>query len=87
VLATIKSLEASISADSGVGAASSLSRDVFSTDASAVSGRLYLIESAYSKVTDGKWYKHPGVYEASYRMLQIFALLFLVVAFVIEFML
>lgn len=76
-----------MTADSVAGAVSPLSRDVFSTDASAMSGRMYLIDLAYSKVTDGRWYKHPGVYEASYRMLQLFALLFLLVAFVSEVML
>jgi hypothetical protein len=56
----------------------------YSTDLNALKGRMHLIDSAYASITANKWCKHPGVWEISYRMLQVFAMLFLLVVAVRE---
>lgn len=57
----------------------------YSADLNALKGRMHLIDSAYASITANKWYRHPGVWEISYRMFQMFAMLFLLVVAAREF--
>jgi hypothetical protein len=87
VLSTIKFLESSIlkgDTPRNEGIIFVKGRD-YSADLNALKGRMHLIDSTYASITANKWYKHPGVWEISYRMLQAFAMLFLLVVAAREF--
>ena len=77
VLSTIQSLEASILSNSTSSDESFLKGDggTYSRDANSMQGRMFLIYRAFSTVTSDRWHGHPGVWEASYRMLQTAAVI------------
>lgn len=79
VLTTIKSLESSVleSHTSETDVRRIVNKRDYSADLNALKGRLHLVDSAYATITSNKWYRHPGVWEISYRMLQAAAMVFL----------
>lgn len=81
VLSTIKFLESSVlqgDSPKNEGITFATGQD-YSADLNALKGRMHLIDSAYASITANKWYKHPGVWEISYRMLQMFAMLLMLI--------
>ena len=75
MLSTIQSLEDDIPSTSADACSLEADGGAYSRDANAVHGRIFLIDKAFSAVTSDRWHGHPGVWEASYRMLQAAALI------------